>query len=198
MGEDNSFLDLYNFEIKLVSEKVKKKGSKRVLLQLPDGLRPQAFKIIKSLRESTEADYFLDGDSCYGGCDLAIHNAKTVRADLIIHYGHSRMVSDETIEVIYVDAKFDFNSVLFAEFISPLLTRWRKIGLATTIQHAHQLKEIAEYLNSKGFMTFIGPKGEWTKEGGQVLGCDYNSAITVANEVECFLFIGGGRSSFGV
>ena len=184
---------MYDLEIERVSEEVRKRGSRRVLLQLPDGLRPRAFEIIKSLRERTDAEYFLHGGSCYGGCDLAFHQGEAVNADLILHYGHDKIILDEKIPVIYIKARFDFEVEKLIDFASPLLKGWGRIGLATTIQHSHKLEEAAKYLKKKGYIVVVGDKGNKTHEKGQVLGCDYSSAIDVAAKVDGFLFIGGGR-----
>lgn len=184
---------MYDLEIERVSEEVRRRGSRRVLLQLPDGLRPRAIEIVKSLKEMTDVEYFLHGGSCYGGCDLALHQGEAVKADLIIHYGHNKMVSDEKIPVIYVDARFDFEAERLIDSASPFLKGWERIGLATTIQHSHQLVEAVEFLKKKGYVVVVGDEGEKALKKGQVLGCDYASAIAVAAKVDGFLFIGGGR-----
>lgn len=184
---------MYDLEIERVSEEVRKRGSRRVLLQLPDGLRPRAVEIIRSLRERTDADYLLHGGSCYGGCDVAFREGEAVKADLIIHYGHNRMVPDEEIPVIYVDARFDLDVEWLIDSAPPFLEGWRVIGLASTIQHSHRLTEVADSLRKRGYSVVLEGEGERTREKGQVLGCDYTSAVAVAGEVDCFLFIGGGR-----
>ncbi|MBS7619254.1 diphthamide biosynthesis enzyme Dph2 [Candidatus Bathyarchaeota archaeon] len=184
---------MYDLEIERVSEEVRKRGSRRVLLQLPDGLRPRAFEIIKSLSERTDAEYFLHGGSCYGGCDLAFHQGEAVNADLIIHYGHDKMVLDEKIPLIYINARVNFEVDKLIDSASPFLKGWGRIGLATTIQHSHQLEEAANCLKKKGYSVVVGGEGKKAHEKGQVLGCDYSSSIDVAAKVDGFLFIGGGR-----
>lgn len=60
--------------------------AKRVLIQLPDGLKAHAAQIVDSLSD-TGAEFFIWTDSNYGACDLPIE-AKNVGVDLVLHYGH--------------------------------------------------------------------------------------------------------------
>jgi len=184
---------LYDLEVERVSDEIKRRHAKRVLLQLPDGLRPQAFKLVSALRKGTGAEILLLGDSCYGACDVALLQAEALNADLIVHYGHSQMMPDSGLPVIYVEAKTDIDVNHLVEKATPLMRSWKAAGLATTVQHVHQLGEVAEVLEREGKTVVIGPSGRKTRHDGQVLGCDYTSARAVSAEVDGFLFIGGGR-----
>ncbi|MBW2985978.1 2-(3-amino-3-carboxypropyl)histidine synthase subunit [Candidatus Woesearchaeota archaeon] len=55
-----------------------------------------------------------------------------------------------------------------------------KLGVVTTIQHLHKLDEVIAQLKS-------GVKG------GQVLGCNVDSAKQISDKVDAFLFIGSGE-----
>jgi diphthamide biosynthesis enzyme Dph1/Dph2-like protein len=61
-------------------------NAKKVLIQLPDGLKQHAGHIYDELR-STGAELFIWTDSNYGSCDLPVE-ARNVGIDLILHYGH--------------------------------------------------------------------------------------------------------------
>ena len=184
---------MYDLEIERVTHEIRMRRAKRVLLQLPDGLRPQAFKLMRALREKTGAEVLLLGDSCYGGCDIAFRQAETLEADLLVHFGHSQLLPDTSVPVLYVDAKvnIDINSLI--EGAVPLIRGWRSVGLTATVQHTHQLGEAAEALSRGGFHALIGPGGGRTPHDGQVLGCDYGPALAISAEVDGFIFIGGGR-----
>jgi len=184
---------LYDLEIERVSIEIKRRRAERVLLQLPDGLRPQAFKLIKALRERTGAELLLLGDSCYGGCDIPLHQAEDLQADLLVHYGHSRMLPDTSVPVLYVEAKVNIDINPLVGKAIPLIRGWSSVGLTATVQHTHQLGEAAEALKLRGFHTVIGPGGRRTPHNGQILGCDYGPALAVSAEVDGFIFIGGGR-----
>lgn len=183
---------MYSLDIESVSEEIRRRNAKRVLLQLPDGLRAQAFKLVGAIKDRTGVDVLLSGDSCYGACDLAVSQAKAVQADLIIHYGHSQMIPETTIPVIYVEARVDFDVSPLLERALPLIEGWKYVGLAATVQHVHQLDEVAEKLRQRQISAVIGKGGGRTPHNGQVLGCDYGSARAVSDEVDGFIFIGGG------
>lgn len=55
-----------------------------------------------------------------------------------------------------------------------------KLGLTTTIQNVHMLKEVQKIIPNSVIC-------------GQILGCDASQAIRHNNEVDAFLYIGSGR-----
>ena len=61
-------------------------NAKKVLIQLPDGLKPHAKDIVDALAD-TGAELLIWTDSNYGSCDLPIE-ARNVGVDLVLHYGH--------------------------------------------------------------------------------------------------------------
>ena len=67
-------------------EAITKYNAKKVLIQLPDGLKMHAGYIVDELA-STGAELFIWTDSNYGSCDLPIE-AKNLGVDLVLHYGH--------------------------------------------------------------------------------------------------------------
>jgi 2-(3-amino-3-carboxypropyl)histidine synthase len=184
---------LYHLELERVIEEIKSRGAKRVLLQLPDGLRPLAFQVVKALRMGTGAQVYLSGDSCYGACDLALNQARELSADLIVHYGHSRMTVDVGVPVIYVHAEVDLDAEALVEEAAPRLGRWRSIGLVTTVQHVHMVDELRDKLGERGFNVHVGEGSGKTPHPGQVLGCYYRNAREVAGDVEAYLYVGGGE-----
>jgi len=173
-----------------VAREIKERNAETVLLQLPDGLRPTAFNLAQTLTEETGAEIIISGDSCYGACDLALTQAETIQADLIVHYGHSPMIQSET-PVLYVEAAYDFDAPALAEKALPLIRDWDGVGLTTTIQHVHQLQQVADTLHTHGVRTTTG-KGTPTHPG-QILGCDYTAARAIADNVQGYLHIGAGR-----
>jgi len=184
---------LYNLELPKVFEEIRRRGSRRVLLQLPDGLRPSAFQLAGAIREATGAQVFLSGDSCYGACDLASRQAREVGADLLVHVGHSPMVETGEVPVIYVHAEVDVDVGRLVEESLPYLGEYRRVGVVTTVQHVHQVHEVAQELERRGFEARVGPGDGKAPSAGQVLGCHYGAALRVAEDVDAFLYVGGGR-----
>lgn len=184
---------MYDLETRRAADEINRRGAVRALVQLPDGLRPQALTLAKELETLTDAEILLSGDSCYGACDLATRQAEALGADLLIHYGHSGMNVKSNVPVIYVEVRVDFDPEALLERALPLMEEWEKIGLAATVQHVHQLRETARALETHGKTPIMGKGTGRTPHNGQILGCDYATAETIADGVDGFLFIGAGR-----
>jgi len=74
------------YDLKLEKIKEQVKGKKKILIQLPSGLRTRFLEIVKAIRE-TGAEPIIWAGSCYGACDLPNHNC-----DLLIHFGHEEFI----------------------------------------------------------------------------------------------------------
>ncbi|HVP17116.1 MAG TPA: diphthamide biosynthesis enzyme Dph2 [candidate division Zixibacteria bacterium] len=181
----------FDFEEERVKREILKIGAKRVLLQFPEGLKPEAPRIAKTI-EKLGVLPIVSADPCYGACDLATADAENLGVDLVIHYGHSKLVKCERFPTIYVEARATLNVPSVVEKALPMLEKWRKIGLATTVQHVQTLDEVREILTRQGKIVVIGDTG-CLSYPGQVIGCDYSNAVSIAKDVEAFLFVGGGQ-----
>ena len=179
----------------LEEERIKKEifqlKAKRVLIQLPEGLKPEALHLAKTVEEAGALP-IISADPCYGACDVAEAEAESLNADLVIHYGHSKLLKYERIPTLYVEARVTLKIAEAVEKALPLLEEMEKIGLATTIQHVQTLDEVREILTRSGKTVVIGDAGRLNYPG-QVIGCDYSNAQSIAKDVEAFLFIGGGH-----
>lgn len=78
----------YNLELEKAVKEIKKQKAKRVLIQLPDGLKPKATEITDYLKKNTKAEIFIWLSTCYGACDYP--NLKEI--DLLIQFGHSKFI----------------------------------------------------------------------------------------------------------
>jgi 2-(3-amino-3-carboxypropyl)histidine synthase len=181
----------FDFEEERIKQEIAKLSAKRVLLQLPEGLKPEGPSLAKIV-EKAGALPIISADPCYGACDLATAEAERLGIDLIVHFGHAKLVKHESIPTVYVEARATVTVVEVVEKSVVLLSKYCKIGLATTVQHVQTLDEAREILVRAGKTVVIGDAGQ-ANYPGQVLGCDYSNVKSVANDVEAFLFIGGGR-----
>ena len=181
----------FDFEEERVKQEILRLGAKRVLIQLPEGLKPEAPRIAKPV-EKLGVLPIISADPCYGACDLATAEAESLGADLIIHYGHSKLVKYERVPTIYVEARATLNVNEAVEKALPMLEKWRKIGLTTTVQHVQTLDAARELLIREGKTVVVGDTRRLNYPG-QVIGCNYSNAISIAKDVEAFLFIGGGQ-----
>ncbi|MEM4266943.1 MAG: diphthamide synthesis protein, partial [Candidatus Nanoarchaeia archaeon] len=78
-------------------------------------------------------------------------------------------------KIMFIEAKYnkDIKGILKKVKIKG------KVGLLTTAQHIHQLKEAQKIIKNSII-------------GGQILGCNFKNAEKIKNKVDCFLFIGSG------
>jgi 2-(3-amino-3-carboxypropyl)histidine synthase len=181
----------FDFEEERIKQEIAKLGAKRVLLQLPEGLKPEGPRLAKII-EGTGALPIISADPCYGACDLATAEAERLGIDLIIHFGHAKLMKHEQVPTVYVEARATVTVDDVVEKSIPLLSKYDKIGLATTVQHVQALAHAREILVRAGKTVMIGDAGR-VNYAGQVSGCDYSNVRSIANDVEVFLFIGGGR-----
>jgi len=181
----------FDFEEERIKQEITKLEAKRVLIQLPEGLKPEGTRLARII-EKTGALPIVSADPCYGACDLATAEAEGLGVDLIIHYGHAKLLKYERVPTIYVEARATIKVDDTVEKSLPLLEKWRKIGLATTVQHVQTLDNVKEILLHAGKTVIIGDAGH-VNYPGQVVGCDYSNAKSIASDVEAFLFVGGGR-----
>lgn len=181
----------YDLEEERVREFLRSGGIRKVAIQLPEGLRRQAWRIERLLQEEGVEGIFLGG-SCYGACDLAEGEAREVGAEALLHYGHSDMGLPSSLPVLFVEARMDVDPVEHVTRAVEGEERGR-VGVVTTVQHVGFLPRVLEALTSLGFQPLLGGPGARTRYAGQVLGCDLTSALSVAGQVEKFLYFGTGR-----
>jgi 2-(3-amino-3-carboxypropyl)histidine synthase len=181
----------FDFEEERIKQEIAKLGAKRVLLQLPEGLKPEGPRLAKII-EKAGALPIVSADPCYGACDIATAEAESLGIDLIIHFGHAKLVKHERVSTVYVEARATVKVDAAVEQAIPLLSEWGKIGLATTVQHVQALDHAREILVRARKIVVIGDAGR-INYFGQVSGCDYSNVKSIVNDVDAFLFIGGGR-----
>lgn len=180
----------FDFEEERIKQEVTKIGAKRVLLQFPEGLKPEAPRIADSIEEAG-AIPIISIDPCYGACDLAICEAESLDVDLIVHFGHAKMITHEKIPTLYVEARAAVSIEPAIIQAIPLLANYKRIGLATSVQHLQTLDLARELLTRAGKTVIVGNSGQ-IAYAGQVSGCNYSNVKSILGEIDAFLFIGGG------
>jgi 2-(3-amino-3-carboxypropyl)histidine synthase len=184
---------LYQLEENKIIEEIRKRGCTRVLLQMPEGLKQNGFGLAKFLEEETGVEVFVSGDPCYGACDLALLPRKTINADLLVHVGHAEIPGEFTEEnVLYVEAHANVSIDEVMNRAVRMLETEHVIGLASNIQHIHQIDRAKQLLEEHGKTVVIGRASGWLKYSGQVLGCDYGSLRSIADTVDAIIVLSGG------
>ncbi len=184
-------VDMYDLEEEAVVAEIMGRGARKILVQLPDGLKAEGPRLASRIRRETGAEVFVSASSAWGACDLSLDAASRLKADLLVHYGHNEFLRDGSngVPVLYVPAKSRHGVMPVVERATSLL-QGQKIGLATTVQHLHTLPEVQKFLEAKGFAVEIPGRGPWAHETGQVLGCDYFGIKRIQPAVDSFLIVG--------
>ncbi|MDR3102673.1 MAG: diphthamide biosynthesis enzyme Dph2 [Methanocalculaceae archaeon] len=165
-------------------EELHARKAKRVAVQLPEGLKPRTAMLACSLR-AEGFDVLICGDACWGACDLALN--ALADADVLVHIGHTPVTPHE--RVIYVPFQQDIDPDVLSLAV-PALAGCPKVGVVTTIQHAHQTMEMVGWLNEHDVTAVAGAGSARTPQAGQVLGCTYAAAKLA--DADVYLFVGTG------
>ncbi len=191
-------MSMFDLDEEKVLAEIEERGARKILLQLPDGLKQEGPRLARVIREKTGAEVFVSATPAWGACDLSLDAATRLKADLLIHYGHNEFLRDRSngIPVLYVPAKSRHEVLPVVEKAIPLL-QGKTIGLATTIQHLHTIPDVTKRLESKGLTVQIQGRGPWAHENGQVLGCDYFGLKRVEPKVDSFLIVGSYFHALG-
>jgi 2-(3-amino-3-carboxypropyl)histidine synthase len=182
---------MYDFEVDRIIKIIKENNYKTVGLQFPEGLKDYASKIADEINTKVECETVISSDPCYGACDIADEEMKSIGVEALFHFGHAKMLENTAIPVIYIGARMDIDPIpLISENLDKLS---KKVGLVTTAQHLHTLNKVKNFLESKGFEVSIGKAKGRVKYDGQVLGCAFTCAKSVADKVDNFIYIGSGN-----
>ena len=80
---------MFDLELEKVIAEVKAKKKKKVLIQLPDGLKTRAQEIVDRIEKETSASAFIWYSSCFGACDLPL-GLETLGIDFLVGFGHNQ------------------------------------------------------------------------------------------------------------
>lgn len=165
--------------ISKLAEKVQSTKAKRVLLQVPEGLRTRFTEIADALKG---INVFLSTDPCFGACDLRNNEAKALECDLIVHIGHTKFYknSEKDVPVLYFPWEIP---VRFSEVQLKKISE-KRIGLLATAQHLASLNDLKQRMENIEKTVVIG---------GQILGCWTDNAKSIEDKVDAFLLVGSGN-----
>lgn len=172
---------------------------RRVLVQAPLGLRQTLSMIVEVLRRKG-VEAFVSMAPTWGGCDVAVREARDIGADGVIHVGHTQFLANHPVPVLFVEAFYvDAEPLLrLAPKVVEMLSGYSSVGLGSTVQWSLHLSRFAERLMEAGFRVSIGKAGMRTTHEGQVLGCDYSSLKSIEDSVDCFVVVGSLFHALGV
>jgi len=164
----------------LVNE-IRKKKPKKILLQLPEGLKTKALEMMEAI-EKAGIEVILSNNPCYGACDLPCEEAKMLGADLIVHVGHNKFYKNIKTKILVLYFPWKLSVSIGNIDLTPI--KEKRIGLLASVQYLDLLKDVSGKLKKNGKKAVIG---------GQILGCWTQNAKKIANKVDAFLFVGTGE-----
>lgn len=168
---------------------LKKMKTKKVLLQIPEGLKTNTENIVKELEQN---GFFVitSMDPCFGACDVKPKEAEDFGCDAVLHIGHTKFVEKNDKKTIYTPLKYNLENF---EETKNKLTHYLLdnnisfVGIVTTAQYLSYLTSLKKHLEKNKIKVEI-TNGKRV-ENGQVLGCNYSSANGKAKTI---LYFGDG------
>ncbi len=167
-------------ELEEIREILPRIKGKRVLLQIPEGLKDRVEEIENILKGSAREVVTIVEPS-WGACDIRTDYLKYTGADIVVHIGHEEMLSLPN--VIYVHWRREADVVAVKRALEKILEDFNPVCLFTTINFSHLLP----LLQREGVI--IGKRGNRTRRPGIVLGCD---ADTCRVKAEADVYVGDG------
>jgi len=183
----------YDFELGRVKREIIRRKAKRVLVQLPNGFKKFSKWIIEELEGV--AEMFISASHTWGPCDVDFKGAKTIGADLILHFGHHPRTGygkKYGVDVIFIPVFYLGKVYRGVKEVIELLEGYQRVGLVASVQHVKALDELKNSLEEAGIEAQIGIPREPTMFKGQVLGCDYSAALSLADKVSAYVCVAGG------
>ncbi|MCX8196810.1 MAG: diphthamide biosynthesis enzyme Dph2 [Candidatus Micrarchaeota archaeon] len=168
----------------------------RIILQFPEGLKAKAIEEAKKLSMEGH-EVFVSASACFGGCDVCVDEARHIKADKIIHFGHAEFSKVKTsIQIEYRPYFLDIDWVKFQKAIAKALELLAKVGakkvaLVFPIQHLNNAKVLKKKLEVEGIQVVMKKGGPHVKQPGQILGCDTQAAMVEG--VDTVIYFGGGK-----
>ncbi len=188
---------MLELELGRLGKKVSEMNPKRVFLQVPEGLKGRAEEIAESLEKASGAEVFVSLDPCYGACDLRESAAQGLKAELIVHLGHTK-TAKSGVKTIFWPLKYGLNAQAEGKILAEsLLSLGKKakpkaVALCSTAQFSDSLGGIQKELELAGFRVLAG-RGKGVKKMGQILGCNYSSVKAVEKDADAVVFVGDGK-----
>jgi len=187
---------MYKFDEENLIKEIKERKAKRILLQLPEGLKKEAARLVKFIQENTNAEVIVSGEPCWGACDIALNEARDLKVDLIILYGHAPFMKIN-FPILYIEARYETNIEDLIKKSLKEIKNFNKIALACSVQHMHQIPIAEKILKENNKEVFIPQKKGFAFYAGQVLGCECNGLKLIKGKFDAVLIIGNDFHALG-
>jgi 2-(3-amino-3-carboxypropyl)histidine synthase len=184
----------YNINLENATNIINKNDYKKVLIQVPEGLKTKYFKIVDFIENNTKANVIISADPCFGACDIPNFDMEKIGIDFIIHIGHTSILDIKNLKIktciINAEKDLDISNLIIKAL--PKING-KKIGLVSTSQHIHLFDKIKKILVENNLEPVIGKGDSRIELNGQILGCNFSAAKSIDEKVDSFLYIGSGN-----
>ena len=184
-----------NFEKEKLVAELKKIKPKKVLVQLPEGIKQNTVEIFETI-EDLGIEVIFSGETSWGGCSIALQEAEALQVDLIVHFGHAKFI-DADFPVLYIEIKDELNLKPLLEKSLKKLEKFKTLGLSYSIQHKHDIENIKKFYEDNGKKIILSKKLGNIAYEGHIVGCQYSGLKAIENKVDCFVIIGNNFHSIG-
>ena len=167
LAESNTISSKYNFELPRIVSEARRTRARLVALQFPEGLAPYGPSIAEVLGKHG-VDSVVLADIIYGACCIDDLACQALGAELLVHFGHSRLVSS-LVDTIYIPVHVFMSPGVLDSALDEAFRTPCSIALFSTAQFTCLLPAIEEHLASKGFRVTV--KAVSPLEPGEILGC---------------------------
>ena len=180
---------MYDVDLASAISEIKRLKARIVALQVPEGLKKRSYQFAEDIENKSGAEVLVVAEPCFGACDVPSSLFEMV--DAIVNIGHSPIPSLKLSKpVIFAPAR---SKVPLADQLKKSVGMLQEpVGVLATSQHLTELDEVLEGLESMGIKTKVGEGDSRISHIGEVLGCNYSTATSIAKDVNSYLLIGSG------
>ncbi|KWX12021.1 Diphthamide synthase subunit DPH2/tumor suppressor protein-like protein [Giardia duodenalis assemblage B] len=177
-----------NFSLECIVDEMKSilqgrsapRGYHAVGLQFPEGLMEQAVDVCNALEGMLETvdgvavEYVIFADVLYGACNIDDIGCMLMGVDILVHFGHSKIVPNTLISVIYVPVIDGRGSAaIVADGLTDLCKAhgYKVVGLVTTAQFAACLSHVQPILDDREVGIRVVGEVQSPLPKYEILGC---------------------------
>jgi 2-(3-amino-3-carboxypropyl)histidine synthase len=174
-----------------VIERLKEIKAKRILLQLPDGLKPHVFDYFNEL--SKNFNVIVSSSGFYGACDTGTMD-EWKNVDAVVQLGHTEIPNvNYKVPVIFEEyINEDHRSFNDLDLTELERNNYKNISLAYSIQYRQSAEELSQFLKEKGYNVSMGKHDSRLKYDGQLLGCNFSPLHDQESRNDCHIIVSTG------
>lgn len=183
----------YSFEIPKTIHRIRTSGSKKVALQMPEGLLLFATTISDILTQFCPGiETLIMGDVTYGACCIDDYTARALGCDLLVHYAHSCLIPVDVtkIKTLYVFVDISIDTAHLLNSLERNFATGKTIALVGTIQFNATIHGVKSSLEKAGFAVLVPQIAPLSK--GEILGCT-SPRLKDDDKIDLILYLGDGR-----